>query len=107
MTTLFARHMKAWLYAVITDPCIFSAGCRGVLSVTYRPRYLPTPSYLLNVSLGRPQGWSGTVAGMRDIFYLQQVIKLRLPGCPASIVVAIPTELSGVSHMSIFLDLMC
>jgi len=67
--------------------------------VTYWAFYLPpNRTYLLNMSLGRPWGWSGNVAGMKDIFYLQQDIKPRFLGCPDSIAIAIATELSGVSH---------
>jgi hypothetical protein len=85
MKTLFARLVKAWLVSIIVVPCIviFSVGWRGMMSVTHWALYLPPP-HLLSVCLGG----------------------LRLPGCPAGIAVATPTDLSGVSHIRIFLDSM-
>jgi hypothetical protein len=107
MKTLFACRVNAWLIwsSYSSLHCYIQCWMEGSAECGAPDTLLsPLPQYLLNMSLGGPQGWSGNVAGMKDIFYLQQVIKPRLPGCPAGIAVAIPTELSGVPYMSLFLD---
>ena len=90
--------MHGWYGAIIVPSIvIFSAGWREVLSVTFRALYPPPPPS--PVSVEYESRWAAGLVWKRCrnesyFFNLQQVIKPRLPGCPAGTAVAIPTELS-------------
>jgi len=76
LKTLFACNVKTWLvwsYYSTVHCCIQCWVWRTGRFTS------PLPQYLLNVSFCGPLGWTGTVAGMNDIFQLQHVVRSDCP----------------------------
>ena len=88
-------------YADITVPCIviLSAECTGVLSVTLLARYLPLPPVSVECESLCVAGLVWKICRNGRYFLPPAGYQTWLPGCPAGIAFAIPTELSGITYI--------
>ena len=79
MKTLFASHVKPW--PVLYFPTLLYALMVGMERWVWRSVHAICclTQYLLNVILGGPQGWSGNVAGMKDIFISSRISNSSRP----------------------------
>jgi len=103
MKTLVACHVKTWLVGSYYSflHCYIQCWMEGSAEYGASSTLPSPPPVSVEYESRSVAGLFGNIAGMKDFFYLQQVIKLQLSGCPAGIAVAIPTELSEVPYMNI------